>query len=872
MSIMEEETFKAGLIGTKYSTPEMNPYLVSRRRLHRKLDHALKCRFTLVTAPAGYGKTTAVLDWLSTCGLPSAWLSLDPGDNDPATFWRYVCAALDGVFIGVSKDTEYVFSSYELLKANIHLNILIDQLSKVGSDFLLVLDDVHMISEPSIWAGLNYLIDYLPANMHLIFISRTEPGIELPKQRLKWQVRRLSEEDLRFDEEEITRFYQARGYTLDNEDLNKVMTYSEGWAAALVAVSMSMEESDGKNDAIAALARSSRDIEEYLKEELIRTWTLEKLSFAMKTSILDTLSEAICDAVTGAGNAGRMLREIRAGSGFLTALDDQGQEYRYHYLFRNLLYKLLFESAPNELPGLHKKAAFWCREHGFLYDAVEHLLSGGLFPEAFEVIEHDIDHLIHRNDFGTLLSWVERMPAEYRDKGFKIAVIYAMYYAEIGRFDLARQWVARMKVQKDSDPYAAEPETSEFIRAAGTLVEANLLIREGNAEYLPLLFGAAETNANGAYRMPEYNDFNTADIYFYRCPINLLIGLIKEAPDKYEKMVENYRGMISKNPGYAPLCTGEYFYESNRLDEALPYLLKAIEEAGEAGCPGTLVPAMADIARIKRAQGDMEGAFRVIGECEERLRQYNKAHWVYLIQAFRCRLCLDIGDMEKAREWQTSGKLSLFAEINKIREFELIVYARALMSLNRTDDASLLLQRLLAFTGGSRRLHSRVEVLNLLSLLAFQKNSTRLAFKYLDESLDIGMREGFVRSYLDELFPMARMLRSYTKSGGKRTGDSKERRAYAGSLLKQMPESLLKTLEARDVVAEGVTGRIFEQLTAQERKVLELMANAATNREIGEQLGISLRTVKAHTGNIYGKLGLKNRAQCVKLIRELGLR
>lgn len=862
------------MLRTKLHAPAASKNVVSRDRLMINLQRARECRLTLVVASAGSGKTTAVLDWLGKCGLPYAWLSLDSQDNDPVTFWHYVCASLESIAVGIRKDTDYVLSSRELLNAGVHINILIDRLSEVQSDFLLVLDDLHLITDPSILEGLSYLIDYLPPQMHLVLISRTEPEIDLARHRIKWQVRRLEEEDLRFDEEEIIRFYQARGIALENTDLEKVESFTEGWAAALVAVAMSMEDAGGRHDAIAALTRSSRDIGQYLRDEVICTWRPEKLRFAMRTSILDTISEDLCDAVTGDGNGGRMLKEIGEGSGFLIALDEQRQEHRYHYLFRRFLGELLQETAPDEIPRLHARAALWFQDRGLIAEAIEHFLNGSLYREAFELIEHRIDHLINRNDFSRLLSWIERLPGEYRDNSFKIAGIYAKYYAETGQYQLSRHWIDRMKALKDDYQYASSPEWSNYSQTACTMSEANLSVREGNiASVASLVFSAAETDGGKYYKMPAYNDFNTADIYFYRCPISSVTALIKEEPEKYGLMIADYRKLISKNPGYAPLAVGEYLYESNRLEEALSNLLKAQEEAREANCPGALVPAMVDIARVKRASGDIAGALAALDECEKQLSGGGKSHWNYLLRAFRCRLFVDAGYTDKVQEWVPSSRLNIYAEINRVMEFELIVYARVLMLLNRTQDAHLLLQRLLAFTGDHKRHHSRVEVLNLLALVSFRENHALRAFRYMDESLSFGMKEGYTRSYLDELSPMAQVLRAYIKSRRKAPDEQlmKERKSFAGSLLKQMPGSLMRTLATPDEVAAGAAEKALDHLTPQERRVLELMAGAATNREISDMLGISLRTVKTHTGNIYGKLGLKNRAQCVKLVRELGL-
>lgn len=860
------------MLQAKLHAPTINRNIISREKLLTKLQQTQEGKLTLVTAPAGYGKTTAVLDWLSKCGLPFAWLSLDDRDNNPVTFWRYVCAAFEDVADGIAKDAEYVFSLQELMQAEIHINILIDRLSEVSSDFFLILDDLHLINTPSILTGLSHLIDHLPAKMHLILISRTLPDPEWAKHRIKWQVQRLGEEDLRFGEEEILRFYQARGITLQNNELNAVGKYTEGWAAALVAITLSMEEGGGHN-AIEALSHSSRDIGQYLRNEVIQNWRPEKLDFAMKTSILDTLWPDLCDAVTGDENGTGLLEEISVENGFLTAVDGQRQAYRYHQLFKSFLQELLQETYPAEIPELYQRAGLWLRERGFIPEAIEHFLSGNDYIRAFELIEHQIDPMLHKFEFGRLLPWVERLPNAYRDGSFKIAVIYAIYHASMDQFDLSRQWIEKMKKIKKDYPYAPDPDWNSYSDKVCMVVEAYLLVKEGKLNFIHLIFSAAGANGGGGYKISEYYDLNTADIYFYRCPISKIVDLFRQNPEQYGKMVESYREIISKNPGYAPLAIGEYLYENNRLEESLPYLLESMEEARDANCSGALLPAMVDIVRMRRAVGDISGAFAALEECEKQLRRIGRAHWLFLLDAFRVRLYLDTGNMEKVQEWLSAVKLDVFTELNNVREFELITYARVLTVMNRANDAQLLLQRLLAFGTESKRPHSRVEILNLLALLAFRDNHVRQALRYIDESLAIGIKEGYVRSFLDELAPMAQLLRAYIKSRGKQSEEhhQKERKAFAASLLDQIRENLLQTAEAHKEIAGGMAEKILDQLTAQEKKVLVLMANADTNEKICETLGISLRTVKTHTGNIYAKLGVKNRIQCLKVLQELKL-
>jgi len=859
------DALAAGLAETKFSRPEMNKFLIHRQSLHLRLNEALFCKYTMVTAPAGYGKTSAVLDWLEASGQKAAWLSLDLRDNDPVVFWRYVCYALDEIS-SISKETDYILSSFDLLQANIQINIMIDCLSAVPADFFLVLDDLHLITEPSILKGLSCLIEYMPPQMHLILISRTEPDLDLAKDKIKWQIQQIDEKDLRFHRDEISMFYLVRGFSLNEEDVKAIEDYSEGWVAALVAIAMSMQGESGSRNSFKALSYADHDILQYLRNEVVNTWSGEKRIFAEKTCILDTLGESLCDAVTEDGNGRRMISELSRGNGFLNVLDRQKQEYRYHHLFRSFLLTLLTERAPQEIAGLHKRAAVWLKEHGLIKDAIDQYIQGGLYHDALELFEYHVDDFISRNEFGTLLSWITSMPEALTHQSFKVAFIYCMYYAETGRYELARSWMGRVKELLVKYQPSSNSELNRYRQIISTLAEAYLAAKEGNADCLSIVISAGEINEDNQYIMHDFYDYNPSDIYFYRCPVCLLTRVCAANPDLYGKMVVHYRKMLTKNPGYKQLIPGEYFYETNRLDKSLPCLLEAVEEAQTAGCPGALVPAMVNIARINKAGGDMQSAMAIAGECERMLQRMGKPHWLYLIQAFRCRLDIDVRHLERIRQWAQGSKLNVFTDVNRVREYELIVYARVLMLEGCLKDAEMLLLRLLTFTRESARNHSQVEVLNLLASLAFEKKAFSSAFEYLECSLELGMQEGYIRSFLDEGVAMARMLKYY-HTRKRKPVDQKAGAltTYAKILLKQMHTSV------PDAPVESYKAALWVQdLTEQEKKVLALLMNANTNKEISDKLGIGLRTVKTYTGNIYLKLGVKNRAQCAKLVGESG--
>jgi LuxR family maltose regulon positive regulatory protein len=263
-----------GLLKTKYSVPGSNRQLLARQILNQRLDKALTCKLTILTAPAGYGKTTAVLKWLEGISLPSAWFSVDDDDNDPVAFWNYSCAALSGIQKDIGKDTEYVFSSQELFQADMHIRILIDHLSNAGSDFVFVIDDFHLINNPKILEALSYFITYQPENMHLLILSRTNPRMKLTKLGLKENLLRLGAEDLLFHANEIDQFFKARGFSLQHEEHQRIETYTEGWAAALVAVAISLNDKTRSHSVIAGFESCSQQIENYLVEDVISAWTL----------------------------------------------------------------------------------------------------------------------------------------------------------------------------------------------------------------------------------------------------------------------------------------------------------------------------------------------------------------------------------------------------------------------------------------------------------------------------------------------------------------------------------------------------------------------------------------------------------------------
>ncbi len=845
-------SFDSALIKTKYCIPRGNPGVVPRKRLLEKLGHAAEHALTLVVAPVGYGKTTAVREWAEQSGMETAWLSLDEGDDDLILFWRYIFAAMERILPGIGASAEYAFSSHPLLEANVHINILIDRLAERAGEAVLVIDDLHVLSGPQIFKGLSHLLQYLPANAHVVILGRTEPDMELGRLELQSGILRVTAKDLQFREEEAREFYLKRGCPFDKETIEKIGSYTEGWAAAMVALAASAENDCLREDLLSREAGGT-DLYQYMMNEVFKAYSPEKRAFLLKISILEFLQEGVCGAVTDERDVKRFFEEIRKKNEFLAILGEEKNTYRLHPILKDFLLQKLTEEHP-ELPGvLHQKAATWYESQGLLSLAVSHYLSGRRYEEAFSLIEKQLGSLASKNDYETARSWLGQLPEAYRQGSVKIAVFYSMYEADKRDFEASRAWLVRARGLLEEGQGDARD------RVLTGLARANLLIREENAEELCAFIQNSQI-PEGNFQTIEYMDLNDSSISIYRSPVRLMVKLFELDPEAFRRLRDFHSLISTKKTGFLPLVAGEHFYEQSEPDRALPLLLEAAETGRQAAYPGTLVPAMAGIARIRRSRGDRAGALCLLDECEKILRPMQKPHWNDLVSALKARYFLEAGDMEAAEKWARTNKLQPFSELNRAREFELIVLARVLWAQKNPDDAEILLTRLLSFAEREGRLHSQAEILNLLSMIACQKGSAALSAEYLKKSLAIGLSEGYLRSYLDEqaaLLPALRQLLRVLKKGE----DSQALRDFTKLILSLIQE------EARAPAGS----RLKKLLTEKEFKVLELLCAACSNEEIAKKLGIGERTVKAHTGSIYAKLGVKTRAQCVRLAYEEGV-
>lgn len=450
-----------GILKTKCSVPILSKQLLPRRIANHRLEGSLNHKLTLITAPAGYGKTSTVLKWLQDSSLPTAWLSIDTGDNDALVFWRYFCAALESIAPDITKDTPYVFESQELFKANVHLNILIEILSCTASDIIFVLDDLHLISNPAVLDGLSHFIAYMPSNMHLILISRVEPRLKLARLGLKEELIRIRAEDLRFETEEISQYYKARGYLLQQEDVERIEIYTEGWAAALVAVALSLKDEKHRSHVIRSFGSCNHHIENYLAEDVFNTWTRDQQEFMLKTAILGRLCGSLCEAVTD-NNGSTLLKELYEQNSFLEALDDEGIWFRYHHLFSDFLNKKLKSRDAAFIQHLHHKAGEWLKANSYLNEAIEHFIKGSSYEEAVALIEKHGRALVRQGEYSSVMSWIRQLPDQYVQKSAVLFLIKTVFYTEAGNFKKAWECIGKAELLINEEALPNKSYHTEF--------------------------------------------------------------------------------------------------------------------------------------------------------------------------------------------------------------------------------------------------------------------------------------------------------------------------------------------------------------------------------------------------------------------------
>lgn len=875
----------AWLLTTKLHMPPIRRELVSRPRLLERISAGAGRKFTLVSAAAGFGKTTLVAEWLNRVDSPCTWLSLDEEDNDPVRFLTYLIAALQNVDKAIGATAQSLLGAPQLPPIESLMTLLINDIAVTPRPFVLVLDDYHAIRTQSIHDAVEFLIAHQPQPMHLVIITRHAPPLPLPRLRVRSEVVEICEEDLRFTADEAGDFLnQALGLKLDTGIITALEARTEGWIAGLQLAALSVQGKSAERIAqfVELFSGSHRHVIDYLAEEVLTQQTKEVRDFLCQTSILDRLSAPLCDAVTGRSDSRELLAQLDAANLFLIPLDDQRHWYRYHRLFADFLRT---ELDADSQAALHHRATRWLVAHDLLPEAVEHALASGDMDEAARVIALAAAEAFRFASFATLQGWLDALPDEVVRGHSDLACYRGYLLLFTGRPSQAGAYAA---AAESSLPLDATPSSrgrmlslKAHLALCNDAVDAtDRLCREALAYLgardavfrnliLNLLGQVLETKgdvvaAADVYSEAAHNERTTGNQLGALVVLSNLIfslnelGRRREAEDICRQVIAEG---ASQPDRALPVVEGMYLpwsllsYEANQLEQAREQATRALKLAEQADIADGILWGHLILARVHLANGDLAAARQAAQEG----RQYaarrdvysGKARWFAAAEA---QASLLEGDVAAAARWAKEAGFSPADTPHHWDEHVYFTYVRLLFAQNRLEDAQKLLDTMEHSAAKGRR-RCKLITIYLLQVVAHQAlGRAEQARALITNAVELAAAEDYRRAFLNEgpaildLLPRVRHL---------------------------APDFVSQVLMAAsgEDVRQPIpgAGELVEPLSERELEILRLIAAGRSNPEIAQLLYLSLNTVKWHAKNLYGKLHAGSRIDAVARARELQL-
>jgi LuxR family maltose regulon positive regulatory protein len=902
------------LLETKLYVPKPRRGLVARPRLDERLSRGAASKLTLISAPPGFGKTTLLAEWLAAVPAgerSTAWLSLDPGDIEAASFWPYLIAALQTVVPGVGAGALSLLQGPQPPPIETILATLLNELNAVPKDIVLVLDDYHEVDTPDIQGGVVFLLEHLPPQLHLVITTRADPALPLGRLRGRGELVEIRAADLRFTPDEAAAYLnEVMELHLVARDVAALEARTEGWIAALQLAALSMQGRDDVAGFIAGFTGDDRYIVDYLVEEVLQRQSERVRSFLLQTSILDRLNGPLCDAVTGQGGGKAALEALERGNLFLVPLDDRRRWYRYHPLFADVLRAHLLDEQPDRVLDLHRRASDWYEQSGERSEAVRHALAAGDYPRAADLIERAIPALRSSRQESLALAWLRALPDDVIAGRPVLSVHYAgalLLHGQLegaeARLQDAERWldvtpeghdrakgVTAGRIVVDEEEFGRLPSQIATYRAAQALAIGDVAGTIRHAERGLELAGPddhlARGSAAGLLALASWStgDLVEAHLSWTECDANLqraghiadltgpamamadirvTQGRLRDAMRTYERglglLAEPGRPVLR---GAADMHVGMsvLLIEQDDLDAARSHLESSRDLGEHLGLAQNPYRWHAAMARMRAAEGDLGGALAVVDEAD-RLYVGDYFPNVRPIAAMRARLLIAAGRSAEAGAWARERGLSAGDELTYLREYEHVTLARILLGRAHQErdadsmgQATQLLERLLGAALAGGRAGSAIEIL-VLQALALQAGGDGAAASLpLERALALAEPEGYVRTFVDEGAPMAALLQAWVKRG--------VAPSYARALLAAFRPGGARTPSDRALI---------EPLSERELDVLRLLGTDLDGPEIARQLVVSLHTVRSHTKSIYAKLGVNNRRAAVSRAEELDL-
>ncbi len=884
------------LLSTKLFTPRIRAAYLRRGRLQDQLEQGAACNLTLVSAPAGFGKTTQVAAWLDSKRIPVSWVALDEGDNDPRLFLAYLVNAVQRVWEHFG---ERALISLQKREQDPLLETLIETINEIAAweaPITLVLDDFHLVRNSEVHDLMVYLIDHQPPNLRLIIVTREDPPWPLARYRARRELVEIRARDLRFSCEETGQlFNDVLKIKLKARQVEILDQRIEGWAAGLQIAAASLRDRKDKNAFIRSFSGSNRFIFDFLMEEVLAQRPEKVRRFLLETSILERMSAPLCAAVTGQQDSHQILTGLEQANLFVIALDDRLTWFRYHRLFSDLLRKRLALEMAEAISNLYKKASRWYEGNGLVGEAMKYALETDDLQLAVGIIERNALALAYHGEIGTLLSWLDMLPGEmvHRRGWLCIARIWAFAYA--GKPEQAQTWLTlaeqtpQFQSERDSRETghmrchlalaraylaAVQQDTSQMdvhlkevqcdlpqhdVMARGVAMILKGLLHRWTGDAPQALAALHQAYAMSA----SAGEIHLAvDALWERSVLEFALGKLQqviETCQHAQDLADEYRrksGRLLPVMGYIHERMSTVLWEWNDLDAAMEKAESAVELSQIWGQFDALLESYFSLARIRSAVGDYAGAREILRQAKPLTRGLG-AWYSLTVDAMETQLNLYQGDLASATEWLADAESTLSQEADLIPGGVFLLMGKIYLLLGRIDQAIEMIGRLsqLVEKSQGRDLEIRFLIYQALTYRAAKKEHR--AVSILGRALQYGEPQGYMRSFIKEGAPLLPLLIQVASRG-----DATEyvRRIISG-IRAELPEEQQATLWLNEVDVDALTDR--------EMVTLRYLSTELSIPEIADELVIAVSTARTHVKNIYSKLGVHNRRDAVALGRQL---
>lgn len=890
---------------------------MARPRLSERLRRGAESRLTLLSAPAGFGKTTLLADWLGETPGESgsvAWVSLEPADREPASFWTYVVTALQTAVPNVGPAALELIASAPL-RTDLVLTTVLNALATVPHGVWLVLDDYHLADSRDVGDGMVFLLDHLPPQVHVVISTRADPDLPLSRWRVRGELVEIRAAELRFTSAEAGSYFKGvAGLDLSAAEVTALEQRTEGWIAALQLAGLSLQGRDDVAGFIARFAGDDRYIVDYLVEEVLRHQPEQVRGFLLHSAILERLTGSLCDAVTDRDDGNQTLLALERANLFIVPLDDRREWYRYHHLFAAVLRAHLLNEEPGQVPLLHLRASHWYERHDLTGDAVRHALAARDFDRAARLMELALPTIRRKRQDAMLFAWLKELPDDAVRHSPVLSVFYGFMHMVSGDLDgveprLVDAEKALAAVPEGSAPPWADTEELRSLPATIAVYRASLAQARGDvegtvehAQHALDIAGPEDHLARGAaagflgLAAWAEGEVSTALQTFTQALASLHASgnlvdelsstvvladmwLVAGRPSKarwlYRKALELAEAQgepVARATAELHVGLSEIDREAGDLGSAKQHLEAAALFVKRALMTESRYRWFVSMGLLARAEGDPEGAIKFLDQAEP---LYRRGFFpdVRPVAAIKARVWIAQGKMLEAAEWARERGVSVTDDANYLSEFDHLTLVRLLIAQHRAhsdagaaEQTARLLDRLLEAAQTSGRAGSLVEI-RMLRALAHDARGHRLQAR---EALGLAFAEApepveYVRLFLDEGAPMIGLLREAAHHGVR--GD------HAHRLLSPSTPAEGQGVGARRGTPSSSREPLSERdpLSERELQVLRHLDSELSGPQIAKALFISYNTLRTHTKHIFAKLGVTDRRAAVRRARERGL-